>query len=94
MSPDYNGDEDYSSPVPYADLSNPQTLNLYGSAGNNPLTNVDPDGHDCIYFSGSGDASVKPGDCYSDTDNGIEQPHERIEPFIHPNPPASLGDQV
>jgi len=71
MSPDYNGDDDYSSPVPYADLSNPQTLNLYGYAGNNPLTNVDPDGHDCIYFSGSGDASVKSGDCYSDTDNGI-----------------------
>jgi len=71
MSPDYNGDGDYSSPVPYADLSNPQTLNLYGYAGNNPLTNVDPDGHDCIYFSGSGDASVKSGDCYSDTDNGI-----------------------
>jgi RHS repeat-associated protein len=35
-------------PIPYADPSNPQTLNLYGYAGNNPLSNVDFDGHlDC-----------------------------------------------
>lgn len=45
MSPDYNGSDDYTSPVPYADLSNPQTLNLYSYSGNNPATNVDPDGH-------------------------------------------------
>jgi RHS repeat-associated protein len=58
MSPDFNGADDYVlSPVPYADLSNPQTLNLYGYAGNNPLSNVDPDGHatwaDCGDGSGS-----------------------------------------
>jgi len=45
LSPDFNGTEDYTSPVPYADLSIPQTLNLYAFAGNNPLSNVDPDGH-------------------------------------------------
>ena len=33
-------------PVPYADLSNPQTLNLYGYVRNNPLRRRDLDGHD------------------------------------------------
>jgi hypothetical protein len=32
-------------PVPYANLENPQTLNLYNYAGNNPLSRTDPDGH-------------------------------------------------
>ena len=34
-------------PVPYADLSDPQTLNLYGYVRNNPLSRTDPDGHCC-----------------------------------------------
>jgi RHS repeat-associated protein len=32
-------------PVPYADLTDPQTLNLYGYVRNNPLNKDDPDGH-------------------------------------------------
>ena len=32
-------------PVPYADLNDPQTLNLYGYVRNNPLSKADPDGH-------------------------------------------------
>src|SRR6185437_15902694 len=32
-------------PVPYAKLDNPQSLNLYEYALNNPLTGVDNDGH-------------------------------------------------
>ncbi len=31
--------------IPYADLENPQSLNLYAYVRNNPLTNVDADGH-------------------------------------------------
>jgi len=31
--------------VPYADLSNPQSLNLYTYVRNNPLRTADPDGH-------------------------------------------------
>jgi RHS repeat-associated protein len=42
MSPDWSGEEE---PVPYAKLENPQTLNLYAYANNNPVTGVDPDGH-------------------------------------------------
>ena len=33
-------------PVPYADLSNPQTLDQYAYVHNNPMTFGDPDGHD------------------------------------------------
>ncbi|WP_263355765.1 RHS repeat-associated core domain-containing protein [Acidicapsa ligni] len=48
MSPDYDDDDDDPEPVPYADLENPQSLNLYGYVKNNPITNVDDDGHlDC-----------------------------------------------
>jgi RHS repeat-associated protein len=35
-------------PIPYADLNNPQSLNLYAYVRNNPLTNRDPDGHWCL----------------------------------------------
>jgi RHS repeat-associated protein len=35
-------------PVPYANLNNPQSLNLYAYVRNNPLSRVDTDGHfDC-----------------------------------------------
>ena len=32
--------------IPYADMSNPQSLNLYTYVGNNPINGVDADGHD------------------------------------------------
>jgi RHS repeat-associated protein len=32
--------------IPYAVPGNPQTLNLYSYVENNPITGVDPDGHD------------------------------------------------
>jgi hypothetical protein len=43
--------------VPYAKLDNPQSLNLYSYVLNNPLSNLDTDGHACgaLYFNtGSG----------------------------------------
>jgi len=39
-------------PVPYAGLLNPQTLNLYAYAGNNPTGAVDPDGHNYAGMDG------------------------------------------
>ena len=46
MSPDWSDDP---KPVPFADLTNPQTLNLYQYEGNNPLAKADKDGH-CYPF--------------------------------------------
>ena len=42
MSPDWSA---RPVPIPYADLSNPQTLNLYSYGKNNPTTIADKDGH-------------------------------------------------
>jgi len=42
MTPDWASG---ASPVPYADFSNPQTLNLYSYVKNNPTTLTDPNGH-------------------------------------------------
>jgi RHS repeat-associated protein len=44
MSPDWAAK---GSPVPYATFDDPQSLNLYQYARNNPLKNRDSDGHDC-----------------------------------------------
>ena len=48
MTPDWSA---VPVPVPYAVLTNPQTLNLYSYVENNPITGTDPDGH---YNSGEG----------------------------------------
>ncbi len=42
MTPDWSARE---QAVPYVDLHNPQSLNLYAYVGNNPTTVTDPDGH-------------------------------------------------
>jgi RHS repeat-associated protein len=34
--------------VPYADLHNPQSLNLYDYVGSDPTNHADADGHDCL----------------------------------------------
>jgi RHS repeat-associated protein len=45
LSPDWSAKEE---PVPYAQLDDPQSLNLYAYVRNNPLTRVDADGHDFL----------------------------------------------
>jgi RHS repeat-associated protein len=45
MSPDWSAK---AEPVPYAKTSNPQSLNLYAYALNNPLSHVDLHGHDAM----------------------------------------------
>lgn len=73
MSPDWSAQEE---PVPYAKLDNPQSLNLYSYVLNNPLTSVDPDGHD-----GDGPVKMTPAEAkeaaamaYSeDTQAGVDE---------------------
>jgi RHS repeat-associated protein len=49
-SPDWSA---VPQPVPYADLKDPQSLNLYAYVRNNPLKNRDLDGHVCIFGFGN-----------------------------------------
>ncbi|MBV9269268.1 MAG: hypothetical protein JO061_24070 [Acidobacteriaceae bacterium] len=42
------GEVESPGPLPYADIRNPQSLNKYAYALNNPLKYVDPDGHDPV----------------------------------------------
>jgi RHS repeat-associated protein len=50
MSPDWSAKVE---PVPYSKLDNPQSLNLYSYTLNNPLSNVDTDGHACSGILGN-----------------------------------------
>ncbi len=50
-------------PLVWENQNDPQSLNLYSYAGNNPAVNTDPDGHDCIYSNGDGTGYVQRGDC-------------------------------
>jgi RHS repeat-associated protein len=45
LSADYSDDPE---PIPYADLTNPQTLNLYSMVANDPESFSDLDGHDAL----------------------------------------------
>ena len=50
MSPDWSAKQE---PVPYSKLDNPQSLNLYSYTLNNPLSNIDTDGHACSGILGN-----------------------------------------
>lgn len=70
MSPD-DGDGGDSDP------SNPQSWNLYSYVQNNPLTNTDPDGHDCVTQTRTSDTtesvSVSSGGCSGSVGDGQSQ---------------------
>jgi RHS repeat-associated protein len=65
LSPDFNSEEFDPDPVPYADLENPQSLNLYSYVQNNPLSRIDPVGHEqandpCAGISNCVSVTAKP----------------------------------
>jgi RHS repeat-associated protein len=67
-SPDWSSTPE---PVPYADMDNPQSLNLYSYVLNNPLSHRDPDGHSCDPDTSSTDPktgalTVAAGACHLD----------------------------
>ncbi len=53
------------------DSGNPQSWNLYSYVMNNPTTNVDPDGHDCIHINT--DSGKFEGWDSGDCDNSTEE---------------------
>src|SRR6185437_10255486 len=70
LSPDYNNVANDPDPVPFADLENPQSLNLYSYVLNNPLTDRDSDGHSCdpdyTTTDANGNTTVHAGQCHLD----------------------------
>ena len=72
MTPDWSRDPD---PVPYADLGDPQSLNLYGYVRNNPLARRDADGHKTVCAPdtatwGPNGVTVTAGACHDEPDPG------------------------
>ena len=58
MTPDWSDDPD---PIPYANIADPQTFNLYSYVRNNPLNLTDPDGHCyplCTVAAGAGIGAI------------------------------------
>ncbi len=65
LSPDWSA---MPEPVPYASLSNPQSLNLFSYVTNSPLSRVDESGHGggAGEFKGSCTSDLGSGDPYND----------------------------
>jgi len=63
MTPDWSAK---AYPVPYANLSDPQTLNLYSYVNNNPINRIDPNGHD--WFNVDNKWHWQKGHVYHDAD--------------------------
>jgi RHS repeat-associated protein len=81
-SPDWSA---VPQPVPYATLSNPQSLNLYQYVLNNPLSQKDDDGHEIIYADG-----LKNGQLVKDSVTAIlANPNTRgyLSGYVGPNAP-------
>ncbi len=81
MTPDWS-----ASPVlvPYADLGNPQTFNLYSYVANNPLNTIDPEGH----------FRLDPGtENYNDPDTGAPLYGEAVSPEQAKNQAQSTATQ-
>lgn len=70
LSPDKGADPIMGVPVPYADLENPQSLNLYSYVGNNPLSRTDPDGHDYVICQTGGQCVTLTDQQYINALNG------------------------
>lgn len=70
VSPDWSG---APVPVAYANLANPQSLNLYAYVGNNPLSKLDPDGHaeGQIVTDGAGNTFCVGGPCRVQSDDPL-----------------------
>ena len=86
ISPDWSA---IPAPVPYANLTNPQTLNLYAMVHDNPEAFADLDGHGAIAMSSQGntiaEACGTPGAC----DLGPQQQQQAQQP-----PTLSLSGSV
>jgi RHS repeat-associated protein len=80
MSPDWS---EKPTPVPYADLNDPQTLNLYAYVRNNPLALTDPDGHGFLdWLRGVACSAGMEGMCVKQETKKQEDPKVEREELI------------
>ena len=75
ISPDWSA---IPAPVPYANLTNPQTLNLYSMVNDNPETFSDLDGHGAIALSSQGSTATS-ADGLSMFDNAVDPQQQQAQ---------------
>ncbi len=74
-------------PMYSGDLGDPQKLNLYSYVGNNPLSRVDPDGHDY-------DICVDGGTCFNLTDDQYSALYKQQNGRQGINLPSRMGGAI
>jgi RHS repeat-associated protein len=95
LSPDPSG-------LTHADITNPQSFNLYSYVYNNPLINIDPSGMECVWDDGSYDASDDPDtaavDAFGQHSNCANQGGTWVDPAdfesVEGNAPGSWSGQA
>jgi RHS repeat-associated protein len=78
------------APVPYANLANPQTLNLYAMVSDNPEAFADLNGHEGEGSGDSGGSSSNSGSANS-PNSSTAQPAQQPAPAPPPPPPSQTG---
>ena len=79
ITPDWS---EVPQPVPYADFSDPQTLNLYSYVRNNPLALADPDGHSFLSWLKGNACSWRMGSMCAQETKKKEDPEEEKQELI------------
>jgi RHS repeat-associated protein len=70
--------------VPYSDLADPQSLNLYTYVRNNPVSRTDPDGHCWFHFFGCGKPSqpaAKTGETSAQSTTFLKRAEKGLDTF-------------
>ena len=91
LSPDWSS---IPAPVPYANLTNPQTLNLYAFVNDNPESFADLDGHDPTCAASSNSSSSQPASCSTVTPPQNNQNSSNAASQSNLNTPTQSPDQV
>jgi RHS repeat-associated protein len=79
-------------PVPYAQMGDPQSLNLYAYVRNNPVTGVDPDGH--CWGGGWCDIHGNPYQTDSEKAAAMNAAKNRAQQHGVPTAPLSMFDAL
>jgi RHS repeat-associated protein len=84
-------DIETNTALPYADITDPQTLNKYGYVRNNPLRYVDPNGHEILGSDPDGGVSLPNFEAVT---NAFISGYKNVEGFAERHPLLVAGAQV